>query len=50
MQQALLAMVTYKRVSEQFPKAVAHLPKLGRTEIMIDIASLRGRISQSKTA
>jgi hypothetical protein len=46
-QQALLALVTYKRVSEQFPEAVPHLPKLGRTEIMIDIASLRNRISQS---
>jgi hypothetical protein len=49
-QQALLGLGSYKRVSEQFPEAVPHLPKLGRTEIMIDIASLRGRISQSKTA
>ena len=46
-QQALLGLGTYKRVSEQFPEAVPHLPKLGRTEIMIDIASLRNRISQS---
>ncbi|MDP1818059.1 MAG: hypothetical protein Q8K92_26640 [Leadbetterella sp.] len=46
-QQAVIALGTYKRVSEQFPEAIPHLPKLGRTEIMIDLTSLRSRVSQS---
>jgi len=43
-EQALLSLVTFKRVSENFPEAVPFLPKIQNTSLVVDLSNLRNKI------
>lgn len=43
-EQALLSLVTYKRVSENFPEAIPFLPKIQNTSLVVDLSNLRNKI------
>lgn len=43
-EQALLSLVTFKRVSENFPEAVPFLPKIQNTSLVVDLSTLRNKI------
>jgi hypothetical protein len=43
-EQTLISLGTYKRVTENFPEAVPFLPKIKNSEIIIDLTTLRNKI------
>lgn len=43
-EQALLSLVTYKRISENFPEAIPFLPKIQKASLVVDLSNLRNKI------
>lgn len=43
-EQTLISLGTYKRVSENFPEAIPFLPKVKNAEIVVDLTKLREKI------